>query len=523
VSGDLQEYRVLLGLLGRVYDAALVREVQGASLLDKVHPRHTGSARNLLHYAAIRSFDLRELQARLTALGLSSLGRAEVSVLPSLCAVARNLSRWLPDEEAPPMANAPGVALRDHQDALRRNTDSLLGHPQKSRRTRILVTAPTTAADDPHLLRKLLGAGMDLLRINCAHDDEATWEKMVRNVRQAEWETNRRCRILFDMAGPKLRTGPIGKEAGGKLTLSSGDLLWLLRKPGGARNAKGGQKSDAPRDRARGSAVTKDQKKRAARIGCSLPAALDDLGVGDRVFFDDGKISARVLELEEKGALLQVLSPGGRSKLKADKGINLPDTELSLPALMPQDLANLDFVIEHADLVGQSFLRGPADVLALLSELESRNASHLGVILKVETPGAFARLPEVLLSGMHHEKIGVMVARGDLAVEVGFERLAEAQEEILWMAEAAHVPVIWATQVLENLAKTGMPTRAEVTDAAMSGRAECVMLNKGPYVADAVRFLDDVLRRMESHQQKKRSQLRALSISEPPDRHPGSQ
>ena len=95
-------------------------------------------------------------------------------------------------------------------------------------------------------------------------------------------------------------------------------------------------------------------------------------------------------------------------------------------------------------------------------------------------------------------------------MECGFERLAEVQEEILWLCEAAHVPVIWATQVLETLAKKGSPSRAEITDAAMGERAECVMLNKGPHVLEAVRVLDDILRRMQGHQAKKRPMLRAL-------------
>ena len=99
-------------------------------------------------------------------------------------------------------------------------------------------------------------------------------------------------------------------------------------------------------------------------------------------------------------------------------------------------------------------------------------------------------------------------------VEMGFERLAEVQEQILWLCEAAHVPVIWATQVLESRAKKGLPSRAEVTDAAMSGRAECVVLNKGPHVLDAVRFLDNVMTRMQRHQAKKRAVLRKLSVSD---------
>jgi pyruvate kinase len=110
--------------------------------------------------------------------------------------------------------------------------------------------------------------------------------------------------------------------------------------------------------------------------------------------------------------------------------------------------------------------------------------------------------------------LGVMIARGDLAVEGGFGRLSEAQEQILWVCEAAHVPAIWATQVLEGLAKDGMPTRAEVTDAAMGQRAECIMLNKGPHIVQATKSLDEILRRMQDHQTKKRSLLRRLRLAE---------
>ena len=114
---------------------------------------------------------------------------------------------------------------------------------------------------------------------------------------------------------------------------------------------------------------------------------------------------------------------------------------------------------------------------------------------------------------MRSPRAGVMIARGDLAVECGFERLAELQEEILWFAEAAHLPVIWATQVLEHLAKEGVPSRAEITDAAMGERAECVMLNKGRHVVEAVHTLDNILKRMASHQMKKRSLLRRLNLA----------
>lgn len=134
-------------------------------------------------------------------------------------------------------------------------------------------------------------------------------------------------------------------------------------------------------------------------------------------------------------------------------------------------------------------------------------------MLKVETRKGFENLPRMLLAAMRWPCCGVMIARGDLAVECGYERLAEVQEEILSVCEAAHVPVIWATQVLENFARKGVPSRAEISDAVMAHRAECVMLNKGPYIIQAVEALDNILKRMQSHQKKRRPMLRELRLA----------
>ncbi|HQT27085.1 MAG TPA: pyruvate kinase, partial [Burkholderiales bacterium] len=125
------------------------------------------------------------------------------------------------------------------------------------------------------------------------------------------------------------------------------------------------------------------------------------------------------------------------------------------------------------------------------------------------TKKAVENLPEIIIHGAKHD-FGVMIARGDLALEIGYERLAEIQEEILWVCEAAHVPVVWATQVLESMVKAGLPSRAEITDAAMAERAECIMLNKGEYLLNALSVLDNVAMRMQNHQSKKTSKFRAL-------------
>ena len=136
------------------------------------------------------------------------------------------------------------------------------------------------------------------------------------------------------------------------------------------------------------------------------------------------------------------------------------------------------------------------------------------MILKLETRGAIRNLAALLFEALRFDSIGLMIARGDLVVELSFEKLAEMQEELLWFGEACHLPVIWATQVLDSVTHTGLATRAEITDAAMSMRAECVMLNKGPHVGTAVRMLADIIRKMEAHQYKKRSLDRPLSVAQ---------
>jgi pyruvate kinase len=246
-----------------------------------------------------------------------------------------------------------------------------------------------------------------------------------------------------------------------------------------------------------------------------MPEVLKDLRPGQPVLFDDGKIGGVVEATQADGAVIAIrdTAPEG-SRLRADKGINLPETDLSCRALTTRDLSDLRFVVEQADIVGYSFVRSVEDVRQLQEQLRALGRRDMPIILKIETRQAFEHLPRLLLAAMRSPVAGVMIARGDLAVECGFRRLAEVQEEILWMCEAAHMPVVWATQVLEQLAKLGTPSRAEISDAALSVRAECVMLNKGPYILDALRTLDDILRRMSDHRHKKRALLRRLKLAD---------
>lgn len=594
---------ISLGAEVRDLHAALVAaEAQWHTEIEAAHPAHRASAANLVHYVELRNHDVRELQGRLAVLGISSLGRSEPHVLATIESVLSVLDRLSGEQQC---THHLAVSFSEGQDLLDRNTERLLGAPPASRSTRIMVTLPSEAADRPDLVTRLASNGMDIARVNCAHDDEAAWARMVCQVRAVTTPDGRACRVAMDLAGPKLRTGPI--EPGPRvvrigplrdrlgavtetgrawLTASPGvdppaelssaivvpidDPDWIARRRVDDRleleDSRGAKRSwkviavhadgclaavrattyvqsglkvtcrstkvdeattvgELPRVElahrvGRGDTVVLTRSLAPAPptglgethfIGCTLAEAFGAVLPGQRVWFDDGKIGGFVdrVDADQIWATVTDVRPGG-ANLKAGKGINLPDSDLPLSALTAKDIDDLSFVTRHADIVNFSFVRSADDVRALQQELEQRGAPQLGIVLKIENVTAFENLPTLLLAAMRSEVAGVMIARGDLAVEVGFERLAEVQEEIMWACEAAHVPVIWATQVLDSLARTGQPSRAEVTDAAMAVRAECVMLNKGPHITDAIGVLDSILIRMQSHQHKKRSLLRRL-------------
>jgi pyruvate kinase len=580
--------------------------------LDVLPPERQASARNLIHYLALRRHDLRALQHGLSTLGMSSLGRAEAHVVPTLDAVLRVLEATTTPTMC--MHEVSAEEFEGGERVLRQQTQQLLGPPSHDRSVRIMVTMPTEAAGDYRLIRDLVDAGMNCVRINCAHGDKDEWLRTVEHVRRAEIALKKPCKIEMDLGGAKIRTGAVAaapavrrvrptRDDLGRVTAPARvwltatiaalppapadavipvDGQWLAQLvvdstitfrdardanrrmnvvaverggawaeltktayfvPGTALRCEdvGGKRHDretvvgdlprlesglrleigdvliVTREPRPGRPATRDRAGRIltpASIACSLPQVFEDVRAGEPIWLDDGKFGGTIERVTPADLYVRIThAPPGGARLGGDKGINLPDSNLRLPALTDKDLTDLSFVVQHADIVGLSFANTAADVESLHRHIVELGPRRPGLMLKIETKRGFEHLPELLLAAMKATTCGVMIARGDLAVECGFERLAEVQEEILWVCEAAHVPVVWATQVLEALAKQGMPSRAEITDAAMGHRAECVMLNKGPHILSAVRTLDDILKRMEAHQFKKRALLRELHLA----------
>ncbi|HEU0187813.1 MAG TPA: pyruvate kinase, partial [Gallionellaceae bacterium] len=575
---------------------------------------------NMGAYIGLRRHDLRHFQEQLAALGLSSLGRTERHVLANLDAVIHALGALAGQAPEPAAIHRTALAFSANSQQLQQNTNHLFGNPPAHRAVRIMVTLPSEAAGDYPFVKALVARGMDCARINCAHDTAKDWKQMAAFVRQAAKESGRACKVLMDLAGPKLRTGTLasghhiihlkpkrdergamlepcrvildcsgqpgraaskdglGRPVPARLSveedwfrrigpgdhieftdlrgkhgtlviaevvspnellatcdssayLEEGTLLQhfphpkkrhpvfesalgtilpaplpVVLKPGDALLLT---RADTPGEPAELDEA--DNSIIPAHIACAQPAVLDSLQVGQRVLIDDGHIGSVVEALNDDGALLRITHARELgARLGPEKGLNFPDTDLQLPALTDKDRADLACVAKHADIVGYSFVQSAEDMEQLLAALDAHRANKIGVIAKIETRLALSNLPEIIVRGAGRHPFGVMIARGDLAVEVGYEKLAETQEEIMWLCEAAHVPVIWATQVLESLVKQNIPTRAEVTDAAMAERAECIMLNKGPFVLDAIDVLDHLVARMQSHQTKKTARMRTL-------------
>ena len=631
------DYRKLNGLggkdfqtLGRQLNAIYVNTIElaqkakGNFQLRIKENENKCSRDNLLCYLALRKHDLLDLQLRLAEQGLSSLGMLEGEVLVSIEQVLKHFGIRHGNTSSLCKINSKSASL-----LLGKRSKLLFGSPRNGRRTYIMVTLDSTDIYQHELIEQLLEGGMDTARINCAHNTDKEWNLIIRAIRDAEERlvqrqkgTRRRCMILMDLGGPKIRTGSmelkvrplkisVPKLNGRAVRFVEGFLdteasytelvdqvtgpstFVIAISPGNDRELGSLQKDqkitfkDARDEHERTITVlertsptrvrialeqtaylkdgiklecqtnSNNNKKcsfivraikpqptelkveagnvlrlykdarvghsgagagtgsdgKPAAISCTYPQVLDQVKIGHRIFIDDGKIEAVVRSSNEEYLELEIISPEGTiAKIKSNKGINFPDSSLKMPALTSDDIRNLGFVVAHADMVGLSFVHRPEDLYDLHKILSKLGHPNLGIVAKIETADSIHNLAKILIAGLELPKFAILIARGDLAVEVGFENLAFVQEDILCLCEAAHIPVILATQILESLAESGLRSRAEMTDAIMGQRAECVMLNNGTHILEAVRMLAILLRTEERHQVKKHQLFREFTV-----------
>lgn len=332
------------------------------------------------------------------------------------------------------------------------------------RRAKIVCTlGPATSS--PSRIRELVEAGMDIARLNLSHGEYAAHEAVYRAVRQASDETGRAVGILVDLQGPKIRTG---RFPDGPVTLSVGDSFTVTT-------------LDVPGDR--------------HRVSTTYAGMPGDVTVGDLLLVDDGKVTLRAVEVTDTDIVTEVVEGGVISN---NKGINLPGVAVSVPALSEKDKADLRWALTlRADMVALSFVRNAADiedVHAIMDEIGVR----LPVIAKIEKPQAVENLHEIL-----EVFDGLMVARGDLGVELPLEQVPLVQKRAVELARNRAKPVIVATQVLESMVENSRPTRAEASDAANAvlDGADAVMLSGetsvGAWPIEAVRTMARIIENTE--------------------------
>jgi pyruvate kinase len=562
-----------------ICDDAIELESHYAEELAAVQPDYRDGALNLVHYLALRETDIHDLQEILTQLGLSSLDRVERDVLTSIRAVLAALAAMSPETGGDTRRElSVHEATCPQTDANRR---AIFGDSPADRDAAIMVTLPTEAASSTSLVSEMIAAGMNVARINCARDSEEIWAGMIENIRNAADEAGSVCKIVMDLAGPKIRTGdlqpgprvfhikprrdPMGRTiAPRRIRLIPDDVAWRGTKVAvipvprecieyahegdqirykdtrgkkrkldvvmkdekglvvetikGAYIASGYRVSELPsveqpillrpgdtlvlhKESVPGAPAVEDSLgdiTEPAHISCRQPEVFEYVAAGERISLNDGKIAGIIETASDDHLDIEITKakPTG-SRLRSDRGINFPDSDIRLPGLTAADRDTLEFVVASADAVSLSFVKRGADIVMLQEALDEHPDFHPGIIVKIETKKGIKNLPKLLLTAMRWQPAAVMIARGDLAVECGWDRLAELQEEILLLCQVARMPVIWATQVLESEAKKGQPSRAEISDAALAQRADCVMLNKGPHILTAISLLDNILRRMQ--------------------------
>ncbi|MEW4567925.1 pyruvate kinase [Tautonia sp. JC769] len=347
--------------------------------------------------------------------------------------------------------------------------------PLASVKTKIVATLGPSSKS-PEMLRRLLDAGVDVFRLNFSHGTHEEHSNTLATIRRIAAEGDRVIGVLMDLCGPKIR---LGELPGGMIACEFDEVYTLSQSPTG------------------------DTRE----LSCSYERLPEDLTVGDAVLFADGTVGMEVIETAPGLARLRVSLPG---VIRSRQGINVPGSGLSLPSLTEKDLIDLDWAAEHeVDFVALSFVRSGADLARLRHELDQRRIRSK-VVAKIEKPQAVEDLTAILaLSDV------VMVARGDLGVEVDVARVPAIQKRIVREAHAAGVPVIIATQMLTSMERSGRPTRAEASDvfnAAIDG-SDAVMLSGetaiGDFPVETVRTMSQILAEAERTESEPATSVRS--------------
>jgi pyruvate kinase len=492
--------------LSDLHGKMLAHRNLGADVLQRLDEPRRASATNLLDYVFLRQHDLQDLQKGLSLYGLSSLGRLEHDVEPHLSKVLDVMNRL--DETA---ASAVGPRLQAYKalgrDRLRKAIQELFG-PSEHDGPHFMVTVPKKALLCVDSCRQLIRNGLQIARYNCSKEDSAVLAQAAQTMREASRLEGKSIKLSFELGGPKIRVQSIQTKRG---------MLRLTVDAPFINNETEAKETS--------SSLKKVSIKPGQILELRWPRECGSVSPGTRFLFDDGRWEGLAHHVRTPDSapsghvqiLLEVTRVNDQpAVIKKGQGCSCPGQLAHLDTLTAKDRADLAVLLPFADLIGVSFLRNADDVRRLKTIVDDSGRSDIGIILKIETQSALNDLTRILLEALTLPKAGIMIARGDLAMELGFSRLLDVQQELLWFSAAAHLPVIWATQVLEQLASTGVPTRAEVSDVAKAAEADCIMINRGRYMESTLQFLRAAVTAAGAHKDKRFYRMRHLHLADAP-------
>lgn len=421
-----EKLRLIQIQIKKIMQKAEQMETECADKLSAVHPVYQESALNLLHYLAFRSFPIDELQQRLRYLGLPDLANIEGHVMTSLQTISIIINKLL-DNNYMFLYNK-GISIKRSETLLRKNTKRLFGNKSNKRKTRIMVTLPAEAVENYQLVNKLMQKGMNTARINFAHDDVAAWTEMIGNVKRASKNVKRKCKIMMDLGGPKLRTGPMQPGPQVVHIKPKRDALGMVVQP------------------ARIWIAPPDVPPKGNEVDALIPvsnAFVEKMKRGNNLLFTDSRNKKCTMEIIRKQGK-------GRWALCSDSAYITTGTELVFHKVKENG--------KEKNYVGKLLSSEQFITLNIGDTLLLHSAPLAGEPARFDLQGNLIHpahisctMPEILLQAMQTYPVGIMVARGDLAIETGWEDFATIQEEIMRPGEASHAPVIWTTQVLESL------------------------------------------------------------------------
>ena len=445
----------IINIIDGIFQQSASLLLQHQDLINRISPSKKLSAESLLFFSSfIKSKKL--LSDSCQSIGLSFYNSKPENIKKDLF----NLKAFLENEDIL-------LSKYDNSEVLKTNIENFFDKKQKTEHPYLMVNLQDEAEFDTDYLVKLLNADISLFRVNCAYGNHKSWENTITNFNTAKENSEKEGRIMFDLAGQKIRI----KSLEIKNDLQKGSKFLITNV-----NFHTSKLSNEYKD--------------SSIIESNLKEEFTSCHIGDIIRLNDSMLITKITNVLSNAIVCEIINDADITRsLSIGKGINFPDSSFSSTGLTEKDKSDLQLIIRNKQMVSFSFAHSSQDINNLYQEITKETDTLHSVVIKIETCKAVDNLQEIFLAAMQFPVVAIMVARGDLVSECGWKALPEVQEKIYNYARSAHLPVILATEILEQFNIKGTPTRAGIIDLHHANKFDCLLLNKGKNLFKVIEFV----------------------------------